>query len=291
MRRMWAAAAIMVVCLALGGVPVAAQEASGGPTEVTSNVLFEVTLPPGVMSDELERINTEGLTIAPGVEAVLGTDIEPIRGRLLYVESGEIVVTPMVDSPVWLGGAALSGSPGIAPGAEPVTLVPGDLIFLPVVAASDIVSGATTTIANPGTEPAVLRGFHAHAKTGGLAAFAWPDGITDNEGFAEASDQDAMAVIMADGATFRATRLTASVGSSLPLDPAALFTMVDVYDGKVERTATGPEGKTPSFWNSIKGGFMPTSPDWTFDLTVAGDGPALVAEMAVLPAAVELPAE
>jgi hypothetical protein len=277
----------LLLCLALGGLPSLAQEASSGPDEATTELLFEVTLPPGVMSDELERINTEGLTVAPGVEAVLGTDIEPIRGRLLYVESGEIVVTPMVDSPVWLGGAALSGSRGIAPGGEAVTLVPGDLVFLPVVAASDIVPGATITIANHGTESAVLRGFHAHARSGGLAAFTWPDGITDNEGFAEASDQDAMAVIMADGATFRATRLTASVGSSLPLDPAALFTMVDVYDGKVERTATGPQGKTPPFWNPIKGGVLTQDPDWTFDLVVAGDGPALVAEMAVLPAAVE----
>ena len=56
-----------------------------------------------------------------------------------------------------------------------------------------------------------------------------------------------MAAILADGATFRSTRLTAPVGSSLPLDPAALFTMVDVHEGKVERTAISPEGETPPF--------------------------------------------
>ena len=77
------------------------------------------------MSDQLERINTGGLTIAPGVEVVLGTDIEPIRGRVLYLESGGLVVTPMVDSPVWLGGAALGGSPDIAPAGEAVKLEPG----------------------------------------------------------------------------------------------------------------------------------------------------------------------
>ena len=111
------------------------------------------------------------------------------------------------------------------------------------------------------------------------------DGISEDEGSAEASDQDAMAAIMADGVTFRSTRLTAPVGSSLPLDDAALFTMVDVYDGKVERTATGPEGGTPPFWNPIHGGVLTSSPDWTFDLVVSGDDAAVVNELAVLPAA------
>jgi hypothetical protein len=281
MRRLWAAGAAIVMCLTLGGVPAVAQEPSSEPSEVTTELMFEVTLPPGVMSDELQRINTGGLTVAPGVEAAIGTDNEAIRGRLLYVESGEIVVTPMVDSPVWLGGAALGGSPGVAPTGEAVRLEPGDLIFLPVIAAREVVP--PTTIANPDTEPAVLRGFHAHARGGGFPG--WPTGIADNEGAAEAGDQEVIAAIMADGATFRSTRLTAPVGSPLPLDDAALFTLVDVYEGKVERTATGPEGETPSFWNPIKGGYVPTSPDWTFNLTVAGDSAAIVNEMAVLPAA------
>ena len=245
MRRLLAAGAAIVVCLALGGLLVAGQEASpeaSGPDEATTELLFEVTLPPGVMSDQLERINTGGLTIAPGVETVLGTDIEPIRGRVLYLESGRLVVTPMVDSPVWQGGAALGGSPVTVPAGEAVALEPGDLIFLPVIPVGDLVSGATITIANPGAEPAVTRGLHAHAYE---SSPGWPDGITENEGVAEASDQDALAAVVAGDVTFRSTRLTAPVGSSLALDDAALFTMIDVYDGKVERTATGPEGGTP----------------------------------------------
>ena len=290
MRTVWAAGAAIVVCLALGGGLAAAQEASpaaSGPNEVTPEELFEVTLPPGVMSDQLERINTGGLTIAPGVEVVLGTDIEPIRGRVLYLESGGLVVTPMVDSPVWLGGAALGGSPDIAPAGEAVKLEPGDLIFLPVIAVGDLVPGATITIANLGVEPTVTRGFHAHA----YESFpGWPEGITENEGVAEASDQDDLAAVVAGDVTFRSTLLTAPVGSSLPLDDAALFTLVDVYDGKVERTATGPDGTTPPYWNPIHGGVLTPSPGWTFDLTVAGDGPALVTELAVLPAGTALPA-
>ena len=45
--------------------------------------------------------------------------------------------------------------------------------------------------------------------------------------------------------------------------------MVDVHEGKVERTVTGPEGETPPFWNPIHGGVLTPSPDWTFDLVVA----------------------
>ncbi len=65
---------------------------------------------------------------------------------------------------------------------------------------------------------------------------------------------------------------------------AGVPTMVDVYDGKVERTATGPDGKAPPFWNPIRGGNLPVSPDWTFALTVAGDSPAVVTTITVLPA-------
>jgi hypothetical protein len=115
--------------------------------------------------------------------------------------------------------------------------------------------------------------------------------MADNEGTAEANEQDAMAAVMADGATFRATGLTAPVGASLPLDDNAMFTMVDVYDGKVERTVTGPEGQTPPFWNPIHGGVVALSPDWTFDLVVSGDDPAVVHELTVLPVVPAEPAE
>ncbi len=96
---------------------------------------------------------------------------------------------------------------------------------------------------------------------------------------------------MADGATFRSTLLTAPAGFSVPLDDAALFTMVDVYAGRVARTATGPDGEMPPFWNPIKGGYLPQSSDWAFDLEVSGDSPAVVNLLTVLPTALAEPAE
>lgn len=78
---------------------------------------------------------------APGVEAVIGIDNEGIRGRFLYVESGQLKIVPMVDSPIWLDGAALGGFAAIAGAGEEVQLEVGDLIFIPVIAVDDLVPG------------------------------------------------------------------------------------------------------------------------------------------------------
>jgi hypothetical protein len=289
MRNLRAAGAAILGCLALGGLPALAQEASpspvaSGPTEVTEELLFEVTLPPGAMGERLERINSGGLVIAPGIEAVIGTDNEGIRGRFMYVESGHLLVTPMVDSLIWLAGTALGGTVSIAQAGEAVRLEPGDLIFLPVIAVDDLVPGTTIIVANPGSEPAETRGFHAHA----YESFpGWPGGITENEGFAEANDAEDLAAAVAGDVTYRLTRLTVPVGASVPLDDAALFTLVDVHEGKVQRTVSGNGDEAPPFWNAIHGGYLPGLPDWTYDLVVGGDSPAVVDELAVLPTAQE----
>jgi hypothetical protein len=67
--------------------------------------------------------------------------------------------------------------------------------------------------------------------------------------------------------------------------------MLDVYQGRVKRTATGPDGETPPFWNSIKGGYLPGGPDWAFDLVVGGDSPADVNVLTVLAAEPAEPTE
>jgi hypothetical protein len=279
MRRLSAVGSVIVVCLALGGLPALAQETSGEPEGLATELLFEATLPPGAMGGYLERINSGGLTVAPGAEAVIGIDNEGMRGRFLYVESGQIAITPMVDSPVWLEGAALGGSAGVARAGEEALLQPGDLIFIPVLAVEDLVPGATIVVVNRGSEPAVTRGFHAHA----YESFAgWPEGISDNEGAAEAHYPADLEAAVAGDVTYRLSRTTAPIGSVLPLDDAALFTLVDVYEGKVQRTVSDGDG-SPPFWNPIHGGYLPGGPDWAFELVVDGDGPAVVSEMTVVP--------
>ena len=280
MRKMPLASLVVLMSLAVGGQLATAQEASS-EGEPTSDPTYEVFLPPEVMSDRLERVNTGGLTVEPGVRAIVGADVEAIRGRLLYVESGQIELTPMVDSPVWQDGVTQGGATGTAPAGEAAVLDTGELIFLPVIAPTDVDPDATIGIANPGSEPAVLRGFHGHSGGGNDV---WPEGVAINEGFVEARDVDLMDTLMADGAVFRSTFVTAPAGASVPLDDSALFTMVDVYEGKVKRTATGPDGVAPPFWNSIKGGYLPVDPDWTYELVVDGDDQAVLNITTVLPA-------
>jgi hypothetical protein len=280
MRRLAFVSAVVLMSSTVGGQSATAQEASGEGA-LAPEPAYEVFLPPEVMSDRLERVNTGGLTVEPGVRAIVGADIEAMRGRLFYVESGQIELTPMVDSPVWQDGVTRGGATGTVPGGEAVVLDTGELIFLPVIAPADVDPDATIGIANPGSEPAVLRGFHGHSGGGNDV---WPEGVANNEGFVEARDVDLMDTLMADGAVFRSTFVTAPAGASVPLDDSALFTMVDVYEGKVKRTAAGPDGVTAPFWNSIKGGYLPVDPDWTFELVVDGDDPAVLNITTVLAA-------
>jgi hypothetical protein len=51
MRMPWAAGAAVLVCLALGGVPTLAQEAS--PAGARAEVLFEITVPTEAIPDAL----------------------------------------------------------------------------------------------------------------------------------------------------------------------------------------------------------------------------------------------
>ena len=99
MHWLWAASAAILMCLAISGMPVAAQEASGELGEITLDLLFEVTLPPSVMSDVLERINTGGLTVAPGLEADIGSDNRGLSGVACCTSSPATSSSPpMVDS-------------------------------------------------------------------------------------------------------------------------------------------------------------------------------------------------
>jgi hypothetical protein len=127
----------------------------------------------------------------------------------------------------------------------------------------------------------VTRGFHAHA----YESFpGWPDGISETEGFAEANDADDLAAAVAGDLTYRLERMIVPVGSPVPLDDAALFTLLDVHEGKVQRTVSGGGDEAPPFWNPIHGGYLPVVPGRTYDLLVSGDSPAVIYQMVVLPA-------
>jgi hypothetical protein len=100
-----------------------------------------------------------------------------------------------------------------------------------------------------------------------------------------------MGLVMADETTFRLSRITAEIGTSVPIAEDALFSMIDVLDGKIERTLNGPGGESVRTWYAGSGGVVKLLPDVSIDLMSVGDAPAEVLEMAVIPTAVEVPTE
>jgi len=284
LRMSLAGTVILALLGGLGGAVVAAAQSdeTGSTDGLTSEVLFEVVLPVEALPDQLGKMNTLILTVEPGVEATIGIDNEAMRGRAFYLDSGELIIEPMVDALVWRSDETHRGSPTTVEAAEPTQLAPGDLIFLPAVPFEELHPDAVVGITNPGTEPAVMMGFHTHAAGGGFPG--WPRGVAA-QGVAEHADPASMELVMSGETTFRLSRMTADIGTSVPIAEEALFSMIDVLDGKIERTFSGPGGENARTWFAGSGGIVKLAPDVTIDLMSVGDTPAEVLEVAVMPSA------
>ena len=121
----------MILALLAGpGVAATAQEgqAAAGDESATDEPLFEITIPPALMPTVLGKINLERHELSPGFEASIGIENEAIRGKSLYLDEGELVVTPMVGAPAWRGGEAAGGNPEVAHAGSPVGLSAGDAV-------------------------------------------------------------------------------------------------------------------------------------------------------------------
>ena len=274
-----------VILLLLSGLSVAAvaqTEGSATTDALTSEVLFEVTIPAEAVPERLTKMNTLILTVDPGVEASIGSANEAMRGRALYLDEGELIIEPMADALVWRGDEVLGGSPETVTAATPTELAAGDLIFLPAIADAALDPAAAVRVQNPGTVPAVTLGFHTHAAGGGF--LGWPDGFT-GAGTAEYANPDAMELVMDGEATFRLSRMIAESGTAVPVSEDAVFSMVEVLDGEVEHTVTGAGGDNVMTWQAGRGGVVSSTPETTIDLAAVGDTPAVVMEVAVIPPA------
>ena len=257
-------------------------EESATTDALTSEVLFEVTLPAEAVPERLTKMNTLILTVDPGVEASIGSANEAMRGRALYLDEGELIIEPMADALVWRGDDVLGGSPETVTAATPTELAAGDLIFLPAIPDAALDPDAAVRVQNPGTVPAVTLGFHTHAAGGGFPG--WPDGVT-GAGMAEHANPDAMGLVMDGEATFRLSRMTAESGTAVPVSDDAMFSMVEVLDGEVERTLTGAGGDDVRTWQAGQGGVIFRAPEVTIDLVAVSDTPVAMMEVAVVPSA------
>ena len=280
LRISLAGMAALALLAGVGGSAVAQAEESATTDALTSEALFEITLPVEAVPERLTKMNTLILTVEPGVEASIGFANEAMRGRALYLDVGELIIEPMADTLVWRGDEVLGGSPETVTAATPTKLAAGDLIFLPAIPDAALDPDAVVRVQNPGTVPAVTLGFHTHAAGGGFPG--WPDGVS-GVGMAEHADPAAMELVMDGEATFRLSRVTAESGAAVPVSDDAMFSMLEVLDGEVERTLTGAGGDSVRAWPAGQGGVVFRYPDVTIDLVAVSDTPAVVMEVAVVP--------
>jgi hypothetical protein len=280
MRRLWAAGAAMFVCLALGGLPALAQDASPAPGVIQRDVLFDVTVPVDVMPDELTKINLERQTIAPGMAGIIDAGNEAIRGRVLMVDAGELVITPMADAWVWQADDSTGGTGTVAAAGEPVALATGDILLIPAIPPDELDPAGVVGIANPGDVETVILGFHMHQSGGAFPG--WPTGMS-GVGSPTVSTAAAMDAVSAGDTAFRMTRLTAQPGATITPPDDALFTFYRVEEGTLEQTTTGPGGTFTGRLVPGLGATMEVLPDVERSLTVIGDKPAVLLELAVTP--------
>lgn len=248
---------------------------------MTGEVLYAITVPPEAIPVGLVKIPVDQLTVAPGLDVVIPPDNEAIRGRGCLVRSGTLVVVPVVDALLWRSADAVGGPSAVTPGGAPVTLEAGDVLLLPAVPEAQVDPVTGVGLANPGSNEAVVFCFHLHQPRGQFSG--WPDGITSTGGATDSDPLD-MQATEAGGALFRLTRLALPVGGSvsLPADAAYAFYIPD--EGRIRSSAGGPT------WAAGTGWWLSARTDPPAQMEVAGEEPAVVLELAVIPAGEPEPA-
>ena len=272
---------ILVLLGGLGGT-VLTQGESAADVADTSEVLFEVVLPPEVMPTELGKINLEQQTLQPGFDASIGVSNEAMRGRAAYVAEGELRVVPMVDAWLWRAQAATGGPPEVVVAGETAVLSSGDLIYLPAVAAEELDPEAVVGLANPGAVATRFVGFHVHQIGGGFPG--WPTGMS---GMAVTSSNEPAALerVMAGDTVFRLSRTTYAPGTAIVPDEGAAMTLAQVESGTVEQATVGPGGEFTMRYGAGAG--LPMSVPEGVERTwmALGDDPAVLLELSVIPQA------
>jgi hypothetical protein len=262
-----------MVSMALGAAPMLAQDAS--PAAVTGEVLSAITVPPETIPVGLEKIPVDQWTVAPGIDVVMTYDNEAIRGRGCLVRSGSLVVVPVVDALLWRAADAVGGPSAVTPGGAPVTLEAGDVLLLPAVPEAQVGPVTGIGLANPpGSTEAIVFCFHLHQPGGQFSG--WPDGIESTAGVTH-SDQLDMQATEANGALFRLTRLALPAGGSVSLPADAAYAIYTPDAGRIRSSAGGPA------WSAGMGLSLSARTDPPTQVEVAGDEPAVVMELAVIP--------
>jgi hypothetical protein len=281
LRLSLAGAAILVLLGGPGGT-VIAQEAIDADAAGTSEVLFDIVVPPESMPTELGKVNLERQTLEPGFDASIGVGNESMRGRAAYVAEGELQITPMVDASLWRGLAATGGTPEVVVAGDTAALATGDLIYLPAVPAEELDPEAVIGLANPGTVPTTIVGFHVHEVGGGFPG--WPTGMS---GMAVATDSEPAALerLMAGDTTFRLSRVAYAPASVIVPDEGAAMALAEVESGAVEQLTVGPGGESTTAYGPGAHLLMTVPEGLDRTWMVNSDDPAVLLLLSVIPEA------
>ena len=267
----------------LGGLSgaVVAQGEEAGDSDVVSETVFELLIPSEAMPEDFVRLRVEDWTLAAGTDAFdsfpTNARNEAMRGRAIVVDSGEFVIEPVVDALVWRGAG---DEPVIAPAGEVVTVTLGEAIFLPAIPDAEVDPEASLRTANPGSEDATARSFHAHQAGGTFSGF--PSGLTLGD-WDMAVNLQAMEPFDDVDVLFRLTRISGGPGAPIPTAEAPAVGLYYVEEGDVEQVASGPGGESVLDWPAGKNGFLPRTEGVEQPLYVVGDADASVLELAAIP--------
>jgi hypothetical protein len=161
MRRLSAAGAVMLVCLALGGAAALAQEASSSATSsagLTIEPLFDVTLGAEALPQELSGVLVFRKVYPADQEISYGADFIPPNTFARYVESGSLGLKPHGEMTVIRDASTAPMVERMAAESE-TTVEPGDLFILSDVPYDEHGKDALGTMWHEGTEDAQVVGF------------------------------------------------------------------------------------------------------------------------------------
>ena len=161
MRRLWAAGAAIATCLALGGLPALAQDASPSPASsagVTVDPLFEIGLGADALPQELSGVLVFRKVYPADRDISYGADFIPPNTFVRYVESGSLGLKPHSQMTVIRDASSTPLTETVAAEGE-TTVEPGDVFALADVPYGEYGKDALGTMWHPGTDDAQVVGF------------------------------------------------------------------------------------------------------------------------------------
>jgi len=285
MRRLCAAGAAIVMCLALGGLPALAQDASPSATSdagMTIEPLFEIGLGADALPKELSGVLVFRKIYPADQEISYGADFIPPNAFVRYVESGSLGLKPHSEMMVIRDASTAPLVEDVAAESE-TTVEPGDVFALVDVPYDEYGKDALGTMWHAGTEDAQVVGFAIRESS---RCCAMSHSGMRSPWYATLAGDELKAMI-GQPITVTMRRLHLEPGATLP-QAGRLPTMWLVEAGGVTVTAlpSEPDGKEMSMEFAADSSFSDRTFPGTDSLTVTNTGsePATLMETVIEPA-------